>query len=267
MKNQKMNLSKAMLSLLFLVLPIQEALSQETGSINKVDESSLLTSEDVIFEARGLVRSADKVEIRSDLNARIVSAKYLEGMPFKKGDILIRFDCSKQHAELKAAKASANAAWIDLKTKKKLLKHQAVGRKEVEVAAAKATQANAELEVYKVGNKHCKIRAPFAGRVVKLNAKKHELPSREQPLITILNDGNLILEMVVPSKWLTWITIGTPFEFSIDETQQTISASISRMGAEIDPVSQTISIVGKLNAKGNLVLSGMSGKAVFAGGG
>lgn len=267
MKKQTKYLSKVILSLLLLLSPMQEAVSQETGSINKPSEHKVSTIEDTIFEARGLVRSAAKVEIRSDVNARIISAPFQEGMAFKKGDILIKFDCSKQRAELKAAKASANAAWIELKTKKKLLKHQAVGRKEVEVAAANANEANAQLEVHRVGNKNCKVQAPFSGRVVKLYAQKHELPAREKPLLTILNDGKLILEMVVPSRWLTWIEIGTSFEFFIDETQQTVSASISRLGAEIDPVSQTISVVGKLNAKGALVLSGMSGKAVFSGGG
>lgn len=267
MNGYKRNFSKAIFSLLFLFPTMEVASSQQTGSIGKVSKSFNTAFQSDVFEARGLVRSAAKVDIRSDINAHVISAPFLEGMSFKKGDILIKFDCSKQRAELKAAKASANAAWIEHSTKKKLLKHQAVGKKEVQLAGARAAEANARLEVHKVNNLHCKIAAPFSGRVVELNAKKHELPSREQPLLTILNDGSLILEMVVPSKWLTWIKIGTPFNFFIDETQQTISASISRMGAEIDPVSQTISIVGKLNAKGTLVLSGMSGTAVFSDGG
>lgn len=258
MTRQSKTIFKVIPSMMLLLVTAGTAISQETGSINP---SHIINS----YEARGLVRSADKVNIRSDLNARVISAPFLEGMPFKKGDVLIKFDCSKQRAEYQAAKASANAAWIEHKTKKKLLKHQAVGKKEVEIAGARAAEANAELKVHKVKNEHCKIRAPFAGRVVELNTKKHELPSREQPLLTILNDGSLILEMVVPSKWLTWINIGTPFQFFIDETQQTITASISRMGAEIDPVSQTISVVGKLDPKGVLVLSGMSGTAAFSG--
>lgn len=258
MNCQSPRFSQLIYSALLLFLSTGFALSQETGSINQLPKT-------IDLQARGLVRSAAKVDIRTDLNARVISAPFLEGMPFKKGDILIKFDCSKQKAEYQVAKASANAAWIEHNTKKKLLKHQAVGKKEVQIAAARAAEANAQLKVHKVSNQHCKIPAPFSGRVVALNTKKHELPSREKPLLTILNDGSLILEMVVPSKWLTWIKIGTPFEFFIDETQQTITASISRMGAEIDPVSQTISVVGKLDAKGALVLSGMSGTALFSG--
>lgn len=218
------------------------------------------------FEARGLVRSAAKIEIRSNINAPIASAPFLEGMSFNKGDTLIKFNCSQYSAQLKAARASANAAWIEHSTKKRLLKHQAVGKNEVRLAAAKASEANAMLDMQKVKNAHCKVAAPFSGRVVELNAKKHELPSRDRPLLIILDDNNLMLEMVVPSKWLAWIRVKTPFQFFIDETQQTISANIVRMGAEIDPVSQTISIIGKLNNQGALVLPGMSGTAIFAGG-
>ena len=74
-------------------------------------------------QTRSLVRSAARIEIRADLRAPLAETPFLEGARFNQGDTLIRFDCSRFDAELAAAKAGANAAWIDYKSKKRLLAH------------------------------------------------------------------------------------------------------------------------------------------------
>lgn len=230
--------------------------SQTTASLNNEEASPAR-------ETRGLVRSASRIEYRSDLVAPVARTPFLEGMAFKKGDLLLDFDCKRQRAELKVTKARANAAHIDYKSKKRLLAHKAIGRDEVQLAAAKAAEASAEVGVLKTRGESCAFKAPFAGRVVELNAHEHELPPSDKPLLVIIKDSVLELEMVVPSHWLNWMEKGKSFDFKIDETGETVSAKIERIGAEVDPVSQTIKIIGVLDNQGKRVLAGMSGNAEF----
>ncbi|MCB1417044.1 MAG: hypothetical protein KDJ64_11600, partial [Nitratireductor sp.] len=74
--------------------------------------------------------------------------------------------------------------------------------------------------------------------------------------------------------WLRWLSPGRTFSFTVEETGRTIETSIDRIGAEVDPVSQTVVIYagvdkGKTGAKAGGtedILAGMSGTASFHGG-
>ncbi len=74
---------------------------------------------------------------------------------------------------------------------------------------------------------------------------------------------HLEVEAIVPSKWLSWLKPKQSFQFVIDETGAEVSVRIVRLGAVVDPISQTIKVYGVLDEKNNLVLPGMSGTATF----
>lgn len=244
-------------SFLFFFALSTSAFGDSTNYITQ-DENNLIES-----HQRGLIKSSRKVEIRTDLIANVLQAPFQEGMQFKKGDILIAFDCMRYQAELDSAKAIALSAEIDLRNKEKLFQHQAAGKSELEIAKAVLSRAQADIALRKAMMKDCKITAPFSGRVVNLSARKHEMPTANQPIITIIDDANLELELVIPSHWLTWLRVGEGFSFQIDETGLAYNATIERLGAEVDPVSQTIKAFGKLHGQYKEVLAGMSGAATF----
>lgn len=214
-------------------------------------------------EARGLVRSAARVEVQTDLIAAVAKAPFVEGQRFAKGDTLLTFACGRYWAQIKAAKASRRAAYVDLKAKKQLVRYQAAGQAEVQQAQAEVARTAAEVEALAARAIDCKIKAPFAGRVVALHTRVHEMPKANEPLITIIDDNRLELELVVPSRWLVWLQPGAAFDFLVDETGLTHGARVDRIGAEVDPVSQTIKIIGTFPELPSAVLAGMSGTAVF----
>lgn len=215
------------------------------------------------LESRALIRSAKRIEYRTDIEAPVAEAAYLLGQSFAKGDPLIVMDCAGHQAQLKAAEASARAASIEHGTKKRLLKYQAAGKDEVRLAAAHADRGAAELEIHQVRNRFCRFEAPFAGRVVELYARPHEFPPKDSPLITIIDDRALEMELIVPSTWLVWLKPGTPFEVEVDETGTVGLGQVERIAAEVDPVSQTIKVIAGFEDVPEGALAGMSGAARF----
>ena len=215
------------------------------------------------FEGRVLIRSTNRIEYRNEIIAPIKKAIFLDGQSFKKGDTLIQFNCSRYFAEEKAAKATANAAAIEHNTKRRLHEYKAVGKNEVALAAAQSAEALAQLEVQKVRNQSCEFKAPFDGRVVALNVQIHEYPPTDKPLIVIINDKNLEMEMIVPSFWLSWLKPKTKLKVMIDETGESGHGIIERIAAEVDPVSQTVKVIASFTKKPNSVLAGMSGTVRF----
>ena len=92
-------------------------------------------------------------------------------------------------------------------------------------------------------------------------ARTHEAPPPNEKLIRIVSDGPLELHMVVPSKWLGWLKVGSSFDFKVDETGDTVKAVVDRISGAVDAVSQTVKIVCKVPRVPASVLPGMSGQA------
>ena len=58
------------------------------------------TTEVELKEARTLVTATQKVSISSEISARVEKINFLMGDAFKKGDVLISFDCKLYNAQL-----------------------------------------------------------------------------------------------------------------------------------------------------------------------
>lgn len=212
---------------------------------------------------RGIVRAVDQAGISTDLGFRIVTLPFREGQSFKKGDVLVTFDCGDLEAEAKSAEARLQAEQLTHENTARLAKLSAAGRFDVQIAKAKADQAEAELEAYRSKLSRCVVEAPFEGRIAALLANAHEIPDRTRPVMQIVGLSTLEIDMLLPSQWLRWLKPGVPFEFHIDETGKTVSAEVSREAAVVDPVSQTVKVFGRFTGDASGVLPGMSGPVKF----
>ena len=207
--------------------------------------------------------SPDAVVLSSELAAKIDALPLREGDAFKRGDKLVIFDCGLYDAQLKKAQAIADSANKLLAVNKRLADLNSVGELELEQSAAKVREAEAELHYMKTSASKCVIRAPFAGRIAKRLVATHQYVNTGTPLLDILSSEQLELQMIVPSSWMTWLKVGMNFQVEVEELGKSYPAQIIRLGARIDPVSQTIAITGKVSAPAPELLAGMSGWAQF----
>lgn len=212
---------------------------------------------------RGIVRARDEALISTDLNVRIETLGFREGESFAKGDVLATFDCSDLRAQVKSAEALLRAEQITSANNARLAKSKAVGNFEVELSQAKADQAAAEVETFRSKISRCTITAPFDGRVSLMRAHAHEIPEPNQPMMQIVGHSELEIEALLPSRWLRWLKPGAPFSVSIDETGKTLPAEVTRIGAVVDPVSQTVKVTGRFTGDSAGILPGMSGPTRF----
>ena len=212
--------------------------------------------------AHGVIQSEQEAVIASRMTALIMSMPLEAGQSFARGQLLVGFDCQELKAQMSAANAATTAYRKTYDTNVELDKYKAIGTNEVDVSRANLGKASAEAQVIQAGLGQCAIVAPFAGSVVERIAHPHDVAAPGQPLMKIQGTGSLKVELIIPSKWMTWVKPGTPFDFAIDETGQTVQGSITRLGAAVDPVSKTLRVTGSIVSKGT-VLPGMSGTAHF----
>ena len=212
---------------------------------------------------RGLVKPIQKAIISSEIPARITSIPFREGDKFKQGDILVSFDCAFYLADLASANADYKSKQKILENNKRLMSLNAMSEIDVAISEADVEIAQAERRMRSIKVEQCKIKAPYDGRVTEVMANEHETVPSDRELLSVLNDKSLEIELIVPSNWLNWLDIGQPFSFVIDETGNEIGAKIIKIGAAVDPVSQTVKLIGSFNEDSPNVLAGMSGAARF----
>lgn len=212
---------------------------------------------------RGVVRAVQEAWIATELNARMIEISRREGESFKKGDVLIAFDCDKYTSELAAARAEEEFNRVALENSVELDKRKAIGRFEVVQNQAKLDKAKAQAETLATRVRECKITAPFDGKVAEMKARAFETSTPNQPLMRLVNSDNIEIEMIVPSAWLRWMQTGLQFRVKIDETETEHSAAVQRIAATVDSVSQTVKIMAVFTQANPAILPGMSLTADF----
>lgn len=215
-------------------------------------------------EVRAQLTAKYSTILSAEISAAIKQLTVREGERFKKGDLLVVFDCAIQQAQLQKAQATAEGATKTFEVNSRLSELESVSTLDVQVAKAKLGEAKADIALTQAALQKCRVQAPFSGRVVTLPAHEHQYMKVGDPIMDIIDDSQLELKLIVPSGWLRWLKHGLAFQVHIDELNQDFPAQIDSIGASIDAVSQTVPVVAHVTGKHNELLTGMSGKAIFA---
>lgn len=250
------------LAALPLAVSAQEVPSAVPGLTMDVDAADPAKGEEVAV--RGRMTSPGRAVLSAQVAAPIVVVSKRVGESFRKGETLIAFDCRRIEARVDAAQARASAAATSLKSLRRMLALESVGAAEVEMAEAELRGAAAEVSMQKVEAEYCTVKAPFDGRVVARMISPHESVAVGTELMAIIDEGAMEVEVLVPSTWLRFVSVGLPFTISMDATGKSYPAEVTRLGGEIDPASQSVQVFGRLTgAAADEVLNGMSGRVIF----
>jgi len=203
---------------------------------------------------------------------------------------LALLDEAVPRAQVAKAKAWLQSTTVTRQAKESLFKDNAIARTEVEEARAAEKMAEADLAIaeaqlaarglevqraqaavkaaradLKVATEQfqaCAIRAPFAGRVVKIFANPHEQVQQGQKLMEILDDSVLLAQFFVPAADLDRARLGMEVKIAVRETGTTVIGTISQVSAEVNPVTSTATVFAEVQNAGDAdkrLQSGMRG--------
>jgi len=211
----------------------------------------------------GRVRAIHYAELSAVMNARIQRITVQEGDGFRKGNLLIEFDCAVENAELSRATATYETATERAQISQELVDLDSISKLELVTAKSDAVKARAEQKIWQEKVRRCRIYAPYNGHVAALHVQAYEYARPGDKLMKILDDTQFEVEALIPSNWLTRMTMGMPFSLIVDETGMTYQATVKNIGAEIDSVSQTVKLVGVIQGDTRGLIAGMSGRLVM----
>ncbi|WP_160154701.1 efflux RND transporter periplasmic adaptor subunit [Microbulbifer sp. ALW1] len=220
------------------------------------------------------LNALSRVQLSSELAARLTEVRLRAGDRFQRGDLLARFDCTELRAELEGAESQQALARRQLDANISLRQLGGnISELEMVQSEAQLAEAKANAKVLRHRNSHCEVRAPFDGFVVSRSIEPHQRVEVGAPLLELVDNRGLEVEAIIPSGWLEKLTIGAHFEVTINETGRQYSAELQRIVPVVDPVTRTVRVIGTIGqpqetgASGfnpALLISGMSGEARFS---
>lgn len=215
-------------------------------------------------ELRGQLTPRRFTTLASELAAKVERVSVREGERFKEGQALISLDCSIQRAQLDRARAVLATAERLHAAHKRLVELKSAGELESATSAMEAAKARGDVQVLQATLSKCAIAAPFGGRVVEQKVRDQQFVQAGQAVLDVLDDTALELEFIMPSRALASLKVGAPFQIQIEEMGKSYPAKIARIGAKVDPVSQSVKVVGEVAGTFPELVAGMSGKIVFS---
>jgi multidrug efflux pump subunit AcrA (membrane-fusion protein) len=130
---------------------------------------------------------------------KIKKLHYGIGQAFAAGAVLAEFDCAESEAKLEALNAEYLGARETHLAKLKLQGLGAAGDLEVTLAAAAGEKAKSQVKQQEAQMVFCSVKAPYAGRVVRLKAKQAESVAPNQPILEIVAAAPLKATVHVPA--------------------------------------------------------------------
>ena len=198
--------------------------------------------------------------IAAEIGAKVNRLPVPEGAAFRAGQPLVSFDCTLQQALLQKAQSELEAVSQTFESNQRLNALNAVGKLDLDLSRSAVGKARAEVAAQQAVLGKCHVAAPFAGRVSEQKVREQQFVQAGQPLLDIIDDSVLELEFLVPSSWLAWLRVGGSFQVSIDETGKSYPAKFIRIGARVDPVSQSIKVAAAIEGRPKELVAGMSGR-------
>lgn len=198
--------------------------------------------------------------LAAEIGAKISRVAVVEGGAFKAGQVLVSFDCALPQAQLHKAQAELEGAQQTLQSNKRLAELNAVGQLDLDLSQAAVGKANADVSAQRTMLAKCNVTAPYSGRVAEQKVREQQYVQPGQALMDILDDSVLELEFLVPSSWLSWLRVGSTLQVDIDETRKTYPARFIRIGARVDPVSQSVKVAAAIDGRFPELIAGMSGR-------
>jgi len=115
--------------------------------------------------ATGQIEAIQAIDLRPEVEGRIVDILVGEGQSVEKGTPLFKVDDSELKAQAARAEADRDLARQALERTKQLMAQNASSAADLERAEATARGADAQFELLKVRLDRCVVRAPFSGVV------------------------------------------------------------------------------------------------------
>lgn len=207
---------------------------------------------------RAVLSASRRATLSSEVSLPVRAIRKQMGESFVAGEVLLEFDDKLPIANIEAAQATLRAAQASLEAVSSMFTRKNASRVDLEMAKRENTLAETKLKVSEYELAACVIRAPFSGRIEEILTNEHELVSRGEKLMVIVDDATLRAQFLAPEEDYLKLAIGDRISLRIAAAGETVEGVLSHVAAVFDPASQTFDVWADVDNTAGRLRAGMN---------
>lgn len=210
------------------------------------------------IQATGQIESVQSIDLRPEVEGRIVEILVREGQLVSKGAPLFKVDDAELSAQVARAEAERNLARQALDRTKQLLAENASSAADLERAEATARAADAAYDLLKIRLDRTVVRAPFSGVVGRRLVSLGEYVNSQKPLISIQTIDPQQAVFQVPERYAERLNRGQLVSFQVAALPgRNFSGEVVFVNPVIELPSRTILIKARVPNSARELQAGM----------
>ncbi|MBO9729208.1 MAG: efflux RND transporter periplasmic adaptor subunit [Chitinophaga sp.] len=197
---------------------------------------------DQSIEASGTLQSNEEVEVKPEINGRIIHLYFKEGTSVKKGDLLVKLYDEDLKAQLQKLKLQQQLAKTTLERQENLLKINGISQQDVDVTRNQVSAYAADMEYTQTQLQKTELRAPFSGKLGLRNVSEGAIVSSATVITTLQQIDPLKMDFSVAEKYRNAIKNGDQVNFYVSGDNKEYKGSIYAIDPKIDLTTRTVKL-------------------------
>jgi membrane fusion protein (multidrug efflux system) len=193
--------------------------------------------------AIGTLVAVHDAVLGAELPGLIREVAFGSGTKVRRGAVMVKLDTTNEEAQLASAKADLELALATLKRARALREGDANTPAELEVAEARAKQAQAAVASIQATIAKKTIRAPFDGRVAIKRVERGQVVSPGTPIATLQSVDPIYAEFSLPQQALADLKKGQIATMRIDVFPGKVwQGAVSTVNSQVDAATRSIRV-------------------------
>jgi membrane fusion protein, multidrug efflux system len=190
----------------------------------------------------GTVLASEEVNLRSETSGRITRLNIREGMPVRRGDVLVKINDADLQAELMRTRLQLELAEIRETRQMALLENRAIAREDYEVALNQVNTLKAEVDLIQARIDKTEIRAPFDGTIGLRNVSSGAYITPSDIVATLQDYSTVRIDFSIPERHAALVVNGDRIIFTRQGSQNSYEGRIMAIEPRIDATTRTLQL-------------------------
>ncbi len=216
-----------------------------------------------IIYASGTMVANEEVEIRSEINGRVIELRIDEGSKVAKDQLIARLDDRDLRAQLKRLEFEEELASQTEARQRRLLEIDAISKEEYDMAMNTVKTLSADKELLLVNLDRTRISAPFHGRIGLKNISLGAYITPQELIANLVQTDPIRIDFTIPERYSSKVKLNQSFTFNVDGRDENFEARVVAIDPKIDEELRTLRIRAITSNKNDLFLPGMFVRLTF----
>lgn len=207
-----------------------------------------------LMPAVGSVTAVQGVELRAELSGTVREIDFVSGATAAKGQVLVRLDTTSEQAQLRAAKAQAELARLNLERARGLYAQGVVSKADLDSREAEFLKTGGDVEVIQATITKKTIHAPFGGRLGIRSVNLGQFVNPGDAIVSLHSLDPVFVDFSVPEQQLARVQRALDVRVMTDATPgRVFTGKVTALNPEVDASSRNVKVQATVaNSDGDL---------------